>query len=710
MAFLTFGALATFAHDRAERQTLKEPQQVHQLVVVNPDQVQVNGNLAIVKAEVVGSRRKETLMIQTESQHQQAHLQRLRRQQWWQVRGELRPIVPATNFNQFDNRLYERSQGIYNQLNVADWQMVSTPRTLSWSRLCHEWRAALHQYFLTLPQPLAGYCQRLLIGDNDLATADLMTNVKKLGVIHLFCISGMHVVLLTTLLRRLLVYCYLSPSMIDLLLAAALLAYLIIGGGSASLVRAVVMAECLLLGRRLNLSGLDRWAISLLVGLFIDPYLLFFLGGQLSYLLSLLLQVLDHRFNGWQLSAVMNLASLPSLLTFVYQFHWLSFLTSYLLIPVFSVAIFPAVIVSALTYRWLPLLGQLVNQFLILIHRMLAIMAETPGMIHFGKPSPVMAMVMLALILWAAANPGCQRAWGAVALILASNFLLIHFPPSGEVTFVDIGQGDAMIIRTPFSRHVALIDTGGKLSFTRQAWQRRVVNSDVAERTSLNYLKSRGISHIDAVCLSHHDTDHIGYLSTVLSEMRVDDVLVPAGMEKQPQLARQLQSPANIRRPRIIPVTAGATLPQLGLQVLHPFGRGKAENTDSMVLVGAYGQLRFLFTGDLDQAGERRLLRRYPDLQVDVLKLGHHGSKTASGAKFLHQVRPRIGIISAGRFNRYGHPNNATMKRVAAAHIQPLSTQQYGMIRYTFVGHHGQWQTRLRGDELKWMLPPYDNS
>lgn len=707
---LAIGAIAMYVSHRADLLTLKEPRDVNQLVEVHPDQVDVNGDLATVRAKVIATGQEESLLIHLRGSHQQSQLKRMRSEQRWRVSGRLQPLIPPTNFNQFDTRLYQRSQGVYNSLSVDDWQ--PTTDRLQWSLIgqCHQWRAWLHQYFLTMPQPLGGYCQRLLIGENDRSTSELMDNVKKLGVIHLFCISGIHVVLLTTLLRRLLVYCYLSPAVIDPLLALVLLAYLVIGGGSASLIRAVVMAECTLLGRRFAFSGLDRWALSLLVGLAIDPYLLLFLGGQLSYLLSLLLQVLDRRFNGWQLAGVMNLASLPSLLTFVYQFHLLSFISSYLMIPVFSMVIFPAVIISALTFHFLPVVGLFVNWCLSQIHQLLAILANLPGMVTFGKPQPWLALVLLLIILTTFANPANKRLWLCSVAAFLICFVNIHFPLSGEVTFVDIGQGDSIIVRTPFSRHVALIDTGGRLLFTQHPWQRRQTNSDLAKRTSINYLKSLGISHLDAICLSHHDMDHIGYLSTVLSEMKVDTVLVPAGMEKQPQLIRQLGAPTNLKQPQIVAVTAGAKLPQLGLQVLHPFGPGKAENTDSMVLFGKYGGKRFLFTGDLDIAGEGRLLRRYPRLHVDVLKLGHHGSKTASSTAFLRQVNPQIGIISAGRFNRYGHPNRATMSRIRQANIQSLSTQQFGMIRYRFFRNRFQWQTKLQGDELRWMLPPYDNS
>lgn len=708
---MTSIAICHFANQRAVRATLNSPKEVTQLVVVNPDEIDINGNLAIVKGRVQSSGQLETMMVRLDSKSQQRQLSQLTEQTIWRVCGELRPIVPATNFNQFDSRAYQRSKGIFNELNVDDWKLSKVDNNeFGFSRYCHELRARSHRYFSKMPQPLGGYCQRLLIGENDRQTQSLMNDVKKLGIIHLFCISGMHVVLLVSILRRVLVYSHLEKRTIDLALICCLPAYLIIGGGAASLIRAVVMAEAGLIGRRLALSGLDIWSVGLLVGFAIDPYVLLSLGGQLSYLLSFMLQVLPKGLNSWQEAALMNLCGLPSLLSFVYEFHVLSFISSYLMIPIFSVAIFPAVIISAFTYPFFPEIGNLVNGLLTILHQFLGSAALMPGMVHFGKPAPPIALILFLAILWSVANPANRKNWHITAGLFLIVFLIIHFPLSGEVTFVDIGQGDCIIVRAPLSRSTVMIDTGGKLNFADQGWQRRQVTSDVAERSSINYLKSIGVSHLDAVCLSHHDTDHIGYIPTVLRELKVDNVLVPAGMEKQARFTRLIQQPSSLKNPTVIPVTDGYQMSKIGLRVLHPFKSGAAENTDSMVLSGRFGNQSFIFTGDLDQAGEHRLIRRYPNLHVDVLKLGHHGSKTASSTAFLKQLKPRLGIISAGRFNRYGHPNNATMHRLKRAHVTPVSTQQYGMIRYRYWTGREKWETKLRGDELKWMLPPYDNS
>lgn len=223
----------------------------------------------------------------------------------WLINGQLKPIIPRTNENQFDNLTYNHHRRICNQVQINRVeQMVRQKRGIvGW---CHTLRKRLSLYFETLPPPLSAYCQQLIIGSSNEDSAELMVSIKRLGLLHLFCISGMHIVLFTDLLRRLLVHLWWRKESIDLFLIIILPFYLLIGGGATSLIRATIMAELGLLHRYLNLDRLDGWALSLLIGLVIDPLLLLTLGGQLSYLLSFILQVLPESVRGFNNSAIFD--------------------------------------------------------------------------------------------------------------------------------------------------------------------------------------------------------------------------------------------------------------------------------------------------------------------------------------------------------------------------------------------------------------------
>ena len=685
--------------------TANKQMEVTQRILVYPDELKFNGNFMTGTAIDIQTGQRETIMMSFKSPQMLKNIDKLTTPSIWLINGQLKPIIPRTNENQFDNLTYNHHRRICNQVQINRVeQMVRQKRGIvGW---CHILRKRLSLYFETLPPPLSTYCQQLIIGSSNEDSAELMVSIKRLGLLHLFCISGMHIVLFTDLLRWLLVHLWWRKESIDLFLIIILPFYLLVGGGATSLIRATIMAELGLLHRYLNLDSLDGWALSLLIGLVIDPLLLLTLGGQLSYLLSFILQVLPESVRGFKQSLLLNLISLPSLLSYVYEVHLLSFGVSYLIIPLFSTVVFPVVLVGALIFKLFEPLTYLINAGLKCFQYILNWLSDFPGMIHFGKPPLVLALLLFAASLFVVSQETSLKSWKILVLLYVITGGIIHFPLNGEVTFVDIGQGDSIIIREPFNRRVTMIDTGGKLNFKKPDWETSKHSQDDAQRITINYLKSKGIRQIDNICLTHHDADHIGYLTTILDNIAVKRLIVPAGMERQPALLNKVRT-AEKSSPMIIPVTDNVKLSSFPLKILHPFVPGEGKNEDSLVLAGKFGGKRFLFTGDLDQENEEKVIQKYPQLKSDILKAGHHGSKTASSYLFLQTVAPKYAIISAGRFNRYRHPDEITIKNFQRLNINYLSTQQFGMIQYVYHGRNGKIKTTLRGDETSWTLPNY---
>jgi competence protein ComEC len=139
-------------------------------------------------------------------------------------------------------------------------------------------------------------------------------------------------------------------------------------------------------------------------------------------------------------------------------------------------------------------------------------------------------------------------------------------------------------------------------------------------------------------------------------------------------------------------VGAGAIIGKSDCRVYHPFKRGLGKNEDSIVVTMTLAGLRYMLMGDLDIAGEQRILSHYQVPRIDVLKCGHHGSRTSTSASFLAVVHPKLAIISAGKNNRFKHPHEEVLARLKAQHVQMLNTAELGMIRSD--GMH--WQTSLK--------------
>ena len=681
-----------------DNQTLVNEKNGTYQVMVLPDQWRVNGNLA----QATGKYQNQNILVQLTltSKQQKQVLMTTSQPLLVKIHGKMSPLLPATNQNQFDYRFYEQQVGVYNQVK-GEGSFRQLPYQNVMEQL-HGFRARLSHHFANFPQPLASYCQRLLLGQSDPELATTIGAARELGVIHLFCLSGLHAFVFVGLLEFVLRQLHLTQETINLIAILALPFLWLLGGGAISLTRAVLMLELQLIAKAMGKNQQVAWNSSLIIHSLMMPGVLLSVGGQLSYLLALAIGRCRITQPGLRVIAI-QLVGLPALLVSAYQFHFLTIFLNWLLIPLFSGFILPAVIVTAGFGQAIPILISTTNQFLIIFQNCLIHLATLPGNVYFGKVSSLIAvgLTVLTLIL-IEKESRFKRHWQLLGLIYLFCFLGIHFPLSGEVTFVDIGQGDCAIIRTPLNRKVIMIDTGGQLTFRQPAWAKRMSTNDRATSTSINYLKSKGIHRIDYLCLSHSDADHIGFTTTVVKDLQVKVILVPAGMEKMKKFTKRLP-----KQVPVVPVTDHQHLEGFPLLILHPFKTGQGKNEDSMVLWGKFGGKKFIFSGDLDRTGEKAVIKKYPTVQADIVKLGHHGSKTASDPKYLVHLHPQLAIIPAGRQNRYGHPNQETIQTLKQIGCPFMSTQDRGMITYQYWGNRGRIITKLKGSELQWMLPLY---
>jgi len=245
------------------------------------------------------------------------------------------------------------------------------------------------------------------------------------------------------------------------------------------------------------------------------------------------------------------------------------------------------------------------------------------------------------------------------------------------ISYVDVGQGDSIVLQAEKNREVYVIDTGGSLSFPKENWQERKRQA-AAESTLISFLKGEGVRKITGLFLTHGDTDHMGDALALMKAIPVETLYLVPGSEQDHRIAKLLNELPN--QTSVVWTTVGQVVGDfLQLQVLAPES-GAGQNEDSMVIKTEVGDKTFLFTGDLEQAGEKRLIHDYPNLKVDVLKLGHHGSRTSTAPEFVAAIDPQFGIVSSGRNNRYGHPHEEVLETLVNQTV--LRTDQQGMIQF----------------------------
>jgi competence protein ComEC len=282
----------------------------------------------------------------------------------------------------------------------------------------------------------------------------------------------------------------------------------------------------------------------------------------------------------------------------------------------------------------------------------------------------IFCLVLLALAVWAARG----RHWSAVpvtALALAACAILVvtphrwsHRDAALEVTAIDVGQGDSILVVSP-DGHTLLVDAGGP---TGGATASRG-NFDIGENVVSPYLWNRGLAHLDVVALTHAHSDHMGGMAAVLHNFRPRELWV--GHNPPTPAYQHLLSEAESLGIYVRFFSAGERLPFGGstIDVLAPAAAyqpgDNASNNDSLVLHIRYAGHSALLEGDAEAPSEAAMLSLPQDaLASDLLKVGHHGSKTSTIAPFLARVAPRFAVISVGPFNSYHHPRWETLENL----------------------------------------------
>ena len=678
VGLLLFAALCFAFRIEQGRQEARN-QEVPKVIQLLPDTIKVNGDALSFRAQS-GSRTFQ-VFYQLQTKEEQAYFKHLDHGLELRIKGELEIPTKQRNFMGFDYQAYLKTQGIYHLLKISQIleKRPAEPRNVigllsSWRQKALVW---VHQHF---PQPMSHYMTGLLFGFLDVEFEEMSQLYSNLGIIHLFALSGMQVAFFLDTFRRFFLRLGLEQEKVATLLYPFSLLYAGMTGFSVSVVRSLIQK---LLAQQ-GLKGMENMGMTLLLLLLFLPSSLLTAGGLLScaYAFILTLTSSEEEKSGIRKvvkeSLVLTLGVLPFLIFFFGEYQPWSLPLTFVFSLLFDVLLLPGLSVVFLLSFLYPLTFW--NPFFIWMEKsMESIAGFTSQSLVFGQPS-ISFFLLLLFLLACLYEMRKIKKWRYLFLLLVCFvFTLVKLPLENEITVIDIGQGDSILLRDWRGKTI-LIDTGGKVDFgQKEAWRHRRSTSN-AERTLLPYLKSRGIDQIDHMVLTHTDTDHMGDLEVLATRVRIKEINISKGSLKKDSFVRLLK--------RLnLPVETLEAGDQLSIfdgsaEVLYPVEVGDGSNNDSLVLYGRFYGWSFLFTGDLEEEGEKTLLARYPQLRVDILKAGHHGSKGSSHPAFLRQIQAKIALISAGEKNRYQHPHQETLERFKELQIAVFRTDQQGAIRF----------------------------
>lgn len=667
------------------------PEKVEAVVLeVLADTVKVEGNsLHFLSQNKSGSYR---VYYRLKTQNEQAQWQQEQLPDHILISGRFAEADTARNLHGYNAWQNDRSLGITGTIQ-AEALVSKRVGGFSLSKLRYYLIFHTRKVF---PERLASYLNALVVGYKDENFEEFTLGYQLSGLLHLFSLSGLHIQFYLGGLHLLLICCKLvRESRLVILTLAGLLIIFLCGGG-ASVLRAVLsyLIGQLCLTFDWKLSGLDRWGCMLLLLLLWRPLVFYSVGGRLSLFFSFLLLYLSYLSdNRWLQSLLFPFLAFPLL---IYEFSDWSLVAgtfTLLLMPIFSWIILPGCLLlffSSFLIAIPDFLLKLFEGVFILLEKIL-LLGNIPSFI-IGEPSFLLLIGLIILVMVLIHQRKINQAVWQLVILLLFLVLSIPFSSHGMVAFIDVGQGDSIFIKLPFHGETFLIDTGGRLSFKQEAWQKRKTKPP-SDYNILPFIKGEGYGSIDHLIITHNDADHMGELLNVTEKLRVKNLYLGKGSEQDVlPLIKQMNSPPKVHLVKREDVIGE----KLKLYVLSP-KTSDGSNNNSLVTYFSVAGKSFLLTGDLEKAGEADLIKQYPQLQADILKVGHHGSNTSTSPEFLQQLQPEAAVISAGKNNRYGHPVPETLDALAASETIIYRTDQQGMIYY-------EWHPFAKSGKLKTMI------
>lgn len=534
----------------------------------------------------------------------------------------------------------------------------------------------------------------LLFGDVHLLSVDQLEDVKRIGIYHLLAVSGSHIVSIIIIIQMTCTALRIPIPVIKCLLCIALPCYAFYVDFVPSALRAIISALLIiLLPRKILQHPIDILATTFLIVLLLFPAYIYDIGFQFSILITLFILLgkpliaKDYPLRTfWHLNIITFLGAFIISAVHFNEIQWVGLIANLFFIPFYTFLLFPLAIVCFLLshithalylikhimqlFFWLHDL--LVNLLLPLSHWQWYIPKLTHIELVFVFIS-VLTIFMFYVMKW---YLKCAIVCLSLTLIIA----LLPFDHLARFTLFDVGNGDAMLFETPQHRTV-MIDTGGKLMPSNKDYRGSITKYKI-----LPALKQRNIHQLDYLIITHPHLDHMGEFKYLASMVKIKSLIINPSSYQSVQYSN-IFTIAKLHNISIIDSTTitHIDLDECSIQLLDAaIITSDDKNEHSIITLINYKQYQLLLMADATIRNEQLLLQRYNLKNIDVLKVGHHGSITSSSGEFIASTKPKISVISASKNNRYQFPASQVVSRLAKSSDKIYNTAQHGAITIVF--------------------------
>ena len=561
------------------------------------------------------------------------------------IKGELSLPKSSTNFNTFDYQKYLYNKKIYYIVSASSIDKIKNNKNIinTIKNIIND-KIKNHKS--------KDYINTLLLGNNTLDN-DTKSNYRTIGISHLFSASGMHINLIIGIL-----YYYLNKvsynKKVKYIISDIFLILYLILSFTPSLLRSTTCYILLTINDifNLNIKKKDILLLTLSFCLIINPFIIYDIGFIYSYTISFFLSTFYLKSKNKILSIsyislISFLVSIPITIYTTYEINFLSIIVNTFLTPILSLLLLPLSILSI----FIPILDNLLYIITTLLEKISLSLSNINLLkLTLAKPDIILIFIYYLIIIYLLKY---KRKFYLIIILIFIHSLIPYFDNNLEITMFDVGQGDSYLISYPHNKGNILIDTGSNNEY-------RIKNEIII------YLKSKGISKINYLIISHGDEDHVGGSLSLINNFKVDKVILNRG--EYSNLEKELITELKKKN---IKYTNKVDKIKIDNNYLY-FLNNKDfynENDNSSIIYFTYLKYKFLFMGDASSTTEQYLLDKYKLKNLSFLKVGHHGSKTSSSPSFINTINPKISSISVGAKNYYGHPSIEVLDTLSKSKI-----------------------------------------
>ncbi|MFA5603494.1 MAG: DNA internalization-related competence protein ComEC/Rec2 [Bacilli bacterium] len=592
---------------------------------------------------------------------------------------------PKTNtvFNLFNYKNYLLSQKIYFVFNAENIEKLNVSPKLFYI-IKNKMIIRIERIKKSSP-----YIKNYLLSKTDDIDENILESYQNNGLNHLLSLSSDQLSLFATFILFVISKKSKHKFFNYFLVSIVLCFYLLISGSPPSLLRAVMMFIFLKINEmfKLRIATINLFIIIFSLLLIYNPYYIYHLGFVFSFSISFYLITFKKLINQYSnyiikslvISSIAFLVSMPVLINTFFEINLLTPIINLVFIPIFSFVIFPFSIITFI----FPFLDNALYIIIVFTETLSKIISTIDVFtITLKALNPLLILFYYFVITYILLTFKNKKYYSLIYIPVG---LIIHgyIPYLNNypvITFLDVGQGDSILIELPRNKGNILIDTGGFVNYNNEDWSKKKKEYSIAISKTIPYLKSRGIKKLDYLILTHGDYDHLGESKKLIANFKVSKIIFNSGNNNKSET--DLIDFAK-RKGILYNQYSQATLNINGYIFYFLNQQNKRnENEDSLIIYTKINGKNILLTGDAGISSERYLIDEYNLPELDILKIGHHGSKNSTSKELLEVLRPNYAIISVGINNRFNHPHEQVINLLNEYQINHYLTSLSGTIKF----------------------------